>query len=116
ERATKLILDICGGVPGPVVDTLANLPVRKPVRMRVSRAARLVGIGIGRDEIAGIFTSLLLPFTEEKAGDDTVFVVMPPSHRFDLEIEEDLIEEVARIHGFENIPARPPVAANVMQP
>src|SRR5204863_5212612 len=88
ERATRLILDICGGAPGPVVDTVARLPVRKPVRMRVARAARVLGIRIGRDEIAGIFTRLTLPFTQEAAGDDTVFVVTPPSHRFDLEIEE----------------------------
>ena len=116
ERATRLILDLCGGTPGPVVDTIAQLPVRMPVRMRVARAARLLGIEIGADEIAGIFTRLGLGFTRDGEGANADFIVTPPSYRFDIEIEEDLIEEVARIHGFENIPAHPPVAANVMQP
>ncbi len=80
--------------------------------MRVSRANRIIGVTIDGDEIAGIFTRLGLSF--ERDGD--VFSVMPPSHRFDIEIEEDLIEEVARIHGFEKIPARPPVAASEMRP
>ena len=116
ERATRLILDICGGTPGPVVDTVALLPQRKPVRMRVARAARLLGIAIGADGIADIFTRLGLPFTRDGVTPDADFVVAPPSWRFDLEIEEDLVEEVARIHGFENIPAHPPIAANVMLP
>ena len=121
ERATKLILDICGGAPGQTVDTVANLPVRRPVAMRVARAARVLGIAIGANEIAGIFTRLGLPYSRDDVNSDTVnvntvFTVTPPSHRYDLEIEEDLIEEVARIYGFENIPAHPPVAANVMKP
>ena len=119
ERATKLILDICGGegaLAGPVVDTVAQLPVRNPVRMRVARATRVLGIAVDAGEIGQIFSRLCLPYTRDGAGDDADFVVTPPSHRFDLEIEEDLIEEVARIHGFENIPAHPPVASNVMQP
>ena len=119
ERATQLILDICGGTDtkaGPVVDHVARLPERKPVRLRVARAAKVLGIGIGATEIAGIFERLGLPYSRDGSADDADFVVAPPSHRFDLEIEEDLIEEVARVHGFENIPAHPPVAANVMQP
>ena len=79
--------------------------------MRVSRANRIIGVTIDADEIAGIFTRLGLPF--ERDGD--VFSVTPPSHRFDIEIEEDLIEEVARIYGFEKIPARPPVATSEMR-
>ena len=78
--------------------------------MRVSRAQRVIGVAIGGDEIAQIFTRLGLPF--ERDGD--VFKVTPPSYRFDIEIEEDLIEEVVRIYGFEKIPARPPVAASEM--
>ncbi|MBK9608980.1 MAG: phenylalanine--tRNA ligase subunit beta [Betaproteobacteria bacterium] len=116
ERATRLILDICGGEPGPVVDTVARLPVRAPVRLRVARTARVLGITVPPAEIAGIFTRLQLPFTRGGDGPDADFIVAPPSHRFDLEIEEDLIEEVARIHGFENIPAHPPVAPSVMLP
>ncbi|AIO67737.1 phenylalanine--tRNA ligase subunit beta [Burkholderia oklahomensis] len=111
ERITQLILDICGGQAGPVDDRIANLPQRAPVAMRVSRANRIIGVEIGEDEVAQIFTRLGLAF--ERDGD--VFSVTPPPHRFDIEIEEDLIEEVARIHGFEKIPARPPVATSEMR-
>lgn len=111
ERITQLILEICGGKAGPVDDQAVNLPQRAPVKMRVSRANRIIGVQIGADEIASIFTRLGLPFERE----DDAFLVTPPSHRFDIEIEEDLIEEVARIYGFEKIPARPPVATSEMR-
>ncbi|KVZ20706.1 phenylalanine--tRNA ligase subunit beta [Burkholderia multivorans] len=111
ERITQLILEICGGKAGPVDDQAVNLPQRTPVKMRVSRANRIIGVQIDAGEIANIFTRLGLPF--ERDGD--VFSVTPPSHRFDIEIEEDLIEEVARIYGFEKIPARPPVATSEMR-
>ncbi|MDN7879008.1 phenylalanine--tRNA ligase subunit beta [Burkholderia aenigmatica] len=111
ERITQLILEICGGKAGPVDDQSVNLPQRAPVKMRVSRANRIIGVQIGGDEIASIFTRLGLPFERE----DDAFLVTPPSHRFDIEIEEDLIEEVARIYGFEKIPARPPVATSEMR-
>lgn len=111
ERITQLILEICGGKAGPVDDQSVNLPQRAPVKMRVSRANRIIGVKIGADEIASIFTRLGLPFERE----DDAFLVTPPSHRFDIEIEEDLIEEVARIYGFEKIPARPPVATSEMR-
>ncbi|MBW8835943.1 MAG: phenylalanine--tRNA ligase subunit beta, partial [Burkholderia sp.] len=111
ERITQLILDICGGEAGPVDDQIVNVPQREPVKMRVSRANRIIGVAIGADEIAQIFTRLGLKF--ERDGD--TFSVMPPSYRFDIEIEEDLIEEVARIYGFEKIPARPPVAKSEMR-
>ncbi|MEK7892954.1 phenylalanine--tRNA ligase subunit beta [Burkholderia contaminans] len=111
ERITQLILEICGGKAGPVDDQAVNLPQRVPVKMRVSRANRIIGVQIGADEIASIFTRLGLPFERE----DDAFLVTPPSHRFDIEIEEDLIEEVARIYGFEKIPARPPVATSEMR-
>ncbi|MCA8093532.1 phenylalanine--tRNA ligase subunit beta [Burkholderia anthina] len=111
ERITQLILDICGGKAGPVDDQAVNLPQRASVKMRVSRANRIIGVKIDADEIANIFTRLGLPFER----DDDAFLVTPPSHRFDIEIEEDLIEEVARIYGFEKIPARPPVATSEMR-
>ncbi|ARP95473.1 phenylalanine--tRNA ligase subunit beta [Bordetella genomosp. 13] len=106
ERITRLIVDICGGQAGPLDDQVVNLPTREPVRMRLARCHRVLGVAVPAEEVARIFTSLGLPYTRE--GDD--FVVQPPSYRFDLVIEEDLIEEVARIHGFENIPSVPPVA------
>jgi phenylalanyl-tRNA synthetase beta chain len=112
ERITHLILEICGGNAGPVDDQTLNVPKREPVNMRVSRANRIIGVKVGAEEIAQIFTRLGLTF----AHDGDVFAVTPPPYRFDIEIEEDLIEEVARIYGFERIPARPPVATSEMRP
>ncbi|CAN7277983.1 phenylalanine--tRNA ligase subunit beta [Trinickia sp. LjRoot230] len=111
ERVTQLILDICGGKTGPVDDQSVNVPKREAVTMRVARAQRIIGVPVHADEMARIFTRLGLAF--EFDGD--AFTVTPPPYRFDIEIEEDLIEEVARIYGFERIPARPPIAANEMR-
>jgi phenylalanyl-tRNA synthetase beta chain len=107
ERATQLILEICGGEPGPTVDVIKRLPKRKPVRMRVARAQKVIGMPIAEKEMAQAFARLRLRCRRQRG----TFTVTPPSYRFDLEIEEDLIEEVARVHGFERIPALPPLAA-----
>ena len=109
ERITSLIVEICGTAEtrvGPVDDQVVNLPKREPVVLRTERAARVIGVPLTDEVIAGIFTRLQLPFTQEPGR----FAVTAPSYRFDIEIEEDLIEEVARVYGFENIPALPPVA------
>ncbi|ESH90734.1 phenylalanyl-tRNA synthetase subunit beta [Cupriavidus sp. HPC(L)] len=116
ERITALILQICGGQAGPVDDQAVNLPQRPPVRLRVARAERVLGIALNPADIADVFQRLGLPFGQNEGAEGTVFEVTPPSYRFDLEIEEDLIEEVARIYGFERIPARPPVAESEMRP
>ena len=108
ERATRLILDICGGEPGPTVDKSARLPKRKPVRVRAARAPKIIGIPLAAKEIGAVFSKLAAS-SSGSSGD--AFIVTPPSYRFDLAIEEDLIEEVARIHGFERIPAQPPRVA-----
>ena len=106
ERATQLILEICGGEPGPTVDLVRRLPKRKPVTMRVARAHKVIGIPIPEREMASVFRRLGFSFKHKGKN----FVVDPPSYRFDIEIEEDLVEEVARVHGFDNIPAHPPRA------
>ncbi|AXA90422.1 phenylalanine--tRNA ligase subunit beta [Massilia sp. YMA4] len=114
ERITALILEICGTPEtkvGPVDDIVASLPQCSPVKMRTARAQKVIGVPLTDAVVADIFTRLALPFTLE----DGVFSVTAPSYRFDIEIEEDLIEEVARVYGFENIPARPPVAENTMR-
>src|SRR5450830_189019 len=114
ERITALIVEICGTPEtkvGPVDDHVVNVPQRTPVKMRTARAQKVIGVPLTDAVIADIFTRLALPFTLE----DGVFAVTAPSYRFDIEIEEDLIEEVARVYGFENIPARPPVAENTMR-
>ncbi len=115
ERATQLILDICGGEAGPTVDLVARLPERKPVRMRVARAQKVIGLPITASEMAESFTRLGLVHTHQGSGANEAFVVTPPSFRFDLAIEEDLIEEVARMYGFERIPALPPLARSAMR-
>lgn len=115
ERATQLILEICGGEPGPVCDTVARLPARPAVDMRVSRAQKVIGVAVSSDEMASIFGRLGLAFERRATGVDEVFSVTPPSCRFDLVIEEDLIEEIARVYGFERIPAIPPVAPAAMR-
>ena len=102
ERATELILAICGGRAGPLSDVVGPLPARAPIRLRSARAAKLLGIPLSSDAIAEIFDRLDLRTTRH--GDE--FLVTPPSYRFDLAIEEDLVEEVARIHGYDAIPAR----------
>lgn len=111
ERATQLVLDICGGEPGPTVDLVSRLPERKPVAMRIERARKIIGVPVSADEMADIFTRLSLLFTRS----DDAFTVTPPSYRFDIEIEEDLIEEIARVYGFERIPANPPSAPAAMR-
>lgn len=117
ERITALIVEICGTpatLVGPVDDQAVNLPQPKTVAMRTARAAKVIGVPISDELVADIFTRLQLPFTHEAGSDGGVFHVTSPSYRFDIEIEEDLIEEVARVYGFENIPANPPVAPSAM--
>jgi phenylalanyl-tRNA synthetase beta chain len=110
ERATQLILEICGGEPGPTTDLVKRLPRRKPVRMRVARAQKIIGMAVPEKAMAQAFARLGLPFRRGGGA----FTVTPPSFRFDLQIEEDLIEEVARLHGFDRIPANPPRAPAAM--
>src|SRR5687767_6503795 len=110
ERATRLILDICGGEPGPTVDSVARLPKRKPVAMRVARAQKIIGIPVPAKDMAAAFSRL--GFESSLKRDS--FTVKPPSYRFDIAIEEDLIEEVARLYGFERIAAHPPRVAATM--
>src|SRR5690606_26631452 len=111
EYMTRLIVDICGGQVGPLDDQVVALPEREPVRMRLERCRRVLGLPLERAEVADIFSRLGLSFTVN----DDVFEVEPPSYRFDLAIEEDLIEEVARIYGFERIPDQPPRARAQMR-
>ena len=91
------------------------VPERRPVRMRVARAHRVIGVDVPVPDIAEIFSRLALPATLEGKGAAAAFTVTPPSYRFDILIEEDLIEEVARVYGFERIPAQPPRARAAMR-
>jgi phenylalanyl-tRNA synthetase beta chain len=112
ERATQLILDICGGNAGPVTEAVApeHLPSRLDVTLRPAKLANLIGITFSDEQIAGFLDKLGFP--HRRMGES--FVVTPPARRFDIAIEQDLIEEVARLHGYDNIPAHPPTAAATM--
>ncbi len=112
DRATQLILDICGGQAGHITEVLAQLPARKPVILRVARVQRVLGIAMESSEIAQILSRLGMLVLPQ--GDE--FSVIPPSYRFDIAIEEDLIEELARVHGYEQIPALPPQATMSILP
>ncbi|MBI4998267.1 MAG: phenylalanine--tRNA ligase subunit beta, partial [Rhodocyclales bacterium] len=112
ERATQLIVDLCGGQPGPVTEAVsaAHLPARQPVRLRSARAVKVLGIPLSADQIGKLLAGLGTKIGRQGEGEQTSFIVTPPSHRFDMEIEEDLIEDLARIHGYDNIPAASPRA------
>jgi phenylalanyl-tRNA synthetase beta chain len=105
ERITCLIIDICGGEPGPIDDHTPNLPKRKAVVLRVERAAKVIGMPVTQVQCEAVMQRLGLPFKSE-AGRITV---TPPTWRFDLQIEEDLIEEVIRVLGYQTLPDTPPV-------
>jgi len=107
EYLSALIIEVCGGKAGPVDDQVLNIPERKSVKMRLARAEKVIGIPLTNEIVSDVFKRLGFDFKLE--GD--VFTVTPPSYRFDIEIEEDLIEEVARMYGFENIPDQPPIAS-----
>jgi phenylalanyl-tRNA synthetase beta chain len=109
ERATRLILDICGGAAGPVTvaESAAHLPQRAGVDLRFARLERVLGVSPGADAVADVFTRLDFAHQTMPGG----LRVTPPPFRFDISIEEDLIEEVARIHGYSEIPSLPPVVA-----
>lgn len=106
ERITALVLAICGGEAGPVTDAAPALPVRQPVCLRVDRAAKVIGMPLTLADCTEVLTRLGL----EHVAADGVITVTPPSWRFDLAIEEDLIEEVIRVRGYNTLPMVPPTA------
>ncbi len=109
ERITQLVIDICGTpdtVCGPIDDVKVHVPVAKPVTLRVARACKIIGMPLTQAQCADALVRLGLQVVE---GEGTL-TVTPPSYRFDLQIEEDLIEEVVRMVGYDNLPATPPLA------
>jgi phenylalanyl-tRNA synthetase beta chain len=106
ERITQLVLDICGGQASVLDDLTVNVPQAQPVTLRVARAVKVIGMPLTQAQCAGALSRLGLAVSE---GEGSV-TVTPPAYRFDLQIEEDLIEEVARVIGYEQLPHTPPQA------
>lgn len=109
ERATTLIMDICGGQPGAVVEvaSVENLPVAARIPLRRSRLDMMLGISLADDEVVDILSRLGM----QVSATDNGWEAVAPSYRFDMAIESDLIEELARIYGYNRLPVRTPLAA-----
>ncbi|MCP5264497.1 MAG: phenylalanine--tRNA ligase subunit beta [Burkholderiaceae bacterium] len=111
EYLTSLIVSVCGGQAGPADDQVTALPENPRVRLRADRVRQVIGVEIPDSEIIGILSRLSLDVVED-GGD---LIVRAPSWRFDIAIEEDLIEEVARVWGYQRLPLRPPTASAGMR-
>jgi phenylalanyl-tRNA synthetase beta chain len=106
ERATRLLVELAGGAPGPVVEAVLpeHLPQPRPIELRRARLARVLGVAVDDAKVERILRALGLEVEASAEG----WRVTPPARRFDLAIEEDLVEEIARIHGYDAIPATLP--------
>ncbi len=109
ERATQLILDICGGQPGPVVEVASeeHLPTPAEITLRKSRIELVLGLSFEDSEVEDILTRLGMKVEAVEGG----WKAVAPTYRFDMAIESDLIEELARIYGYNRLPVRTPTAA-----
>jgi phenylalanyl-tRNA synthetase beta chain len=112
ERATALMLSICGGKPGPMTEISGGLPIRQPIRLRLRRAQRMLGIDLTKGDAEAMLIRLGCQIKRD--GED--LLVTPPSFRFDLSIEVDLVEELARLTGYDHIPAAQPQARLALLP
>ena len=109
ERATGLLLEITGGEAGPVIETVNEqyLPSIAPITLRAARISQMLGMEMDSDEIERLLSALGLAISADGAGQWRVEV---PSHRFDISLEVDLIEELARLYGYNRLPVRYPQA------
>jgi phenylalanyl-tRNA synthetase beta chain len=105
ERATGLLQAICGGIAGPILvaEDAGQIPTPVPVLLRPERVAARLGIDLPNETIEGLLARLGMK-VEVRSGD---WRITPPSYRFDISLEEDLIEEIGRLHGYDRIPALP---------
>ena len=106
ERISELVQQICGGAAGPISDAQPNMPQARPVVLRVARASKVIGMPVTEQQCLQALQGLGLP----ASASEGVITVTPPSYRFDLQIEEDLIEEVIRVIGYHKLPTTPPQA------
>ena len=113
ERATELLIQISGGQAGPVTETVdsSNLPIEKTIELRASRISRVLGVDIDNSAVDDIFARLNFPASTTDHNGEHIWVVSAPSHRFDIAIEADLIEEISRVYGYNNLPTRTPLAS-----
>ena len=113
ERATELLIQISGGQAGPVTETVdsSNLPIEKTIELRASRISRVLGVDIDNSAVDDIFARLNFPASTTDDNGEHIWVVSAPSHRFDIAIEADLIEEISRVYGYNNLPTRTPLAS-----
>lgn len=109
ERATGLLLEITGGEAGPIIETVSeqHLPSVAPITLRAERVTQMLGLEIDASEVERLLTGLGLKISADGAGQWRVEV---PSHRFDISLEVDLIEELARLYGYNRLPVRYPQA------
>jgi phenylalanyl-tRNA synthetase beta chain len=115
ERLTALLIEVVGGSAGPIIRAEYSefLPQQPAIPLRRERLARILGMAIPDERVAGILRGLDMRVDTTSEG----WTVVPPSRRFDLAIEEDLIEEVARVQGYDSVPIRlPSVGARVAAP
>ncbi|MFM7330613.1 MAG: phenylalanine--tRNA ligase subunit beta [Brachymonas sp.] len=106
EHITRLVQEICGGQAAVMDDQQPNMPKPREVTLRVARASKIIGMPVTAAQCMDVFAKLGLPATQD--GD--VITVQPPVYRFDITLEEDLIEEVVRIIGFDSLPETAPLA------
>ena len=118
ERATELLLSIAGGNAGPTTETVLQdqLPEVPTVSLRLSRVKRLLGVDIGAEQVSDMLARLGFDSKRDGEADETVWQVTAPSHRFDIAIEADLIEEISRVYGYNNLPVRTPESQLHMAP
>ena len=112
ERASSLIIEYCGGEAGEITEVINALPKRNEIHLRLKKLNAILGIEVPSQDVERIFHQLGFEVSKTIEG----FKVTPPSYRFDIAIEEDLIEEVVRLYGYDKIPSHHPVSHQAMLP
>jgi phenylalanyl-tRNA synthetase beta chain len=106
KRVAALIIEFCGGECSNILDIESNLPKREAIKLRTKKVQDIMGVVLKGNDIKSVLDKLNFIYSDCKDG----FLITPPSYRFDLSIEEDLVEEVIRIYGYNNIPALTPIS------
>jgi phenylalanyl-tRNA synthetase beta chain len=114
ERATRLLLAIVGGEPGPILEAASqpHLPTQPSIRLRSERIRRVLGVAIPAHDVVEILRRLGMAVAQERDH----WLVVPPAFRFDVVLEEDLIEEIGRIYGYSRLPSHRPLMRLAMSP